>query len=185
MQKGSYGYGNSKIRGTAIKTAICFVMVFGALIAGLVIFGNRKNIFTVISICMVLPAANFLVNLIVRVKDRPVSREEFERFDKVSKGLVTGCDLVLTANQKNVGVQLCVFAENGIIAYSRMSKDDNLKIVQMNLNKLCADAGIHHRFQLFADMEQFLKRVSSVKPSSIEMAERLTAEKLTLLKYSL
>lgn len=184
MEKGHYGYGKRKLKSAILKTAICFALVFGAVIAGVLIFGNRRNIFTVIGICMVLPAANFCVNLIVRIKGAPAKEKEYQAFAARSQGLVTAEDLIVTANQKNIPIQLAVFAENGIIVYSAM-KNQNIKVIQQDLNSLCSQAGIHGRMQVFFEFDPFLKRVSNIRPASETVTERLEEDRRVLLLYSL
>ena len=185
MVRGEYGYGKRKLRTQFLLCAGCLVLVFGALIIGIVLTGTRKNIWTVGDVCSVLPAATFAVNIVARMKGLPLKKADYERFAAVSGGLVTACDMIFTANQKLVPVQAAVLHEMGIVGYTASKKLD-VKQAERDMNGLMKSVGIYSKIQLYTDYEAFLKRVKGITPpSDEEKREELEKKRLDLLVYSM
>lgn len=185
MEKGTYGYGIKKLKMQFLKMTACLALVIGALVIGIVLTGTRKNIWTVGAVCTVLPTATFAVNIIARLKGLPLKKAAYKRFEALSEGLVTSCDMIVTANQKLVPIQASVFHETGIAAYTAGKKLD-VKEAEKDLNGLSKSVGIYAKVQLFSDYEAFLKRVKSIHPPvNEEKREELIQKKRDFLVYSM
>lgn len=185
MEKGTYGYGIRKLKVQILKMLACCTLVIGALVIGIILTGTRKNIWTVGAICSVLPAATFAVNVIARMKGLPLKKNVYRQFEQVSSGLVTSCDMIVTANQKLVPIQASVFHEMGIAAYTAAKKID-VKQAEKDLNGLSKSVGIYAKVQLFSDYDAFLKRVKGIAPpESEEKRAELEHKKEEFLIYSM
>ncbi len=185
MEKGVYGYGKRKLVRQCILCAACLALVVGALIVGLVLTGTRMNIWTIGAIFTAIPAATFAVNIIARLKGLPLKQADYDRFREASEGLVTACDMIVTANQKLVPIQASVFYEMGIVGYCGSKKTD-IKKAERDINGLLKSVGIYSKIQLFTDYEAFLKRVRGIKPAaSEEKKEELLEKRGNFLLYSM
>ena len=119
------------------------------------------------------------------MKGLPLKKAAYERFAQVSGGLVTSCDMIVTANQKLVPIQAAVFHEMGIAAYTA-SKKIEIKQAEKDLNGLSKSVGIYAKVQLFGDYDAFLKRVKGITPpESKEKREELENKKSEFLVYSM
>lgn len=67
-KKGDYGYLASQQRYVLLKTILYFVSAFGIIVLGLGIYGTKANLFTVVGMLSLLPAAKSLVNLIITLR---------------------------------------------------------------------------------------------------------------------
>ncbi|MCI8465011.1 MAG: hypothetical protein HFI63_04020 [Lachnospiraceae bacterium] len=185
MEKGTYGYGKKKLLRQCLFCAICLTLAFGALFAGYLATGTRANIWTIGAVFPVIPAATFLVNIVARSKGLPLKAREYEQFAAISKEQVTACDMILTAGQKLVPIQVSVFHEMGIAAYTASKKLD-VKEAEREVNGLLKSVGIYSKIQIFTDYEAFLKRVKGIKsPVSEEERKVLEKKREDLLVYSM
>ena len=185
MEKGIYGYGKKKLLRQCLFCGICLALSFGAVLIGYLATGKRTTIWTIGAVFPMIPAAMFLVNIIARSKGLPLGRREYERFAAVSGGQVTACDMILTANDKLVPVQVSVLHGTGIAAYTTSKKLD-VKETERDVNGLLKSVGIYSRIQIFTDYEAFLKRVGGIRPpASEEERAELEKKRTDLLVYSM
>ena len=185
MEKGTYGYGKKKLLRQCLFCGICLALSFGAVLAGYLATGKRTNIWTIGAVFPVIPAATFLVNIVARCKGLPLKKQEYDRFAAASGGLVTACDMILTAGQKLVPIQASVLHETGIAAYTASDRLD-VRETERDVNGLLKSVGIYAKVQLFTDYEAFLKRVGGIRPPASEEAkEELLKKREDLLVYSM
>ena len=103
---------------------------------------------------------------------------------QISEGLVTACDMIVTANQKLVPIQAAVFHETGIAGYCASKKVD-LRNAERDINGLLKSGGFYMKLQLFNDYDLFLKRVKGIRPGGEEKEKELSEKRSNFLLYSL
>lgn len=185
MEKGSYGYGKKMLTKQCILCGVCFVLSFGVVAAAYLATGKRTSIWTIGAVFTVVPAAMFLTNIIARCKGLPLKKKDYDRFAAAARDQVTACDMILTANQKLVPIQVSVLHETGIIAYTASKKLD-IRETERDVNGLLKSVGIYSKVQLFTDYEAFLKRAGGIRPPAAgEAREALEKKREELLVYSM
>ncbi len=185
LQKGDYGYITHRKKIQLIKIIIGVALVIAVLVTGIVTTGSRKNLLTVGSILLVLPVANIAVNYIAMFCFKKLSKEEADEFMTASEGKVTSCDMIVTANQKLVPIQVSVIYKNGIVAYSN-SKDLKRKEAESDMNKLLKAIGCPYTIRIMNEWKPFIRQVQSIEaPISEEEKNGLEEIKYDLLKYSM
>lgn len=185
LLKGDYGYITYRKNVQLIKIIIGVALVVAVLVTGIVTTGSRNNLLTIGSILLVLPTANTAVNLIAMLSFKKLSKEEAEEFKAASEGKVTSCDMMVTANQKLVPIQVSVIYKNGIVAYSN-SKDLKRKEAEENMNKLLRNIGCTSTIKIMNEWKPFIRQVQSIEaPHSKEEISALKEVKYDLLKYSM
>ncbi len=185
MEKGIYGYGKKKLLRQCLFCGICLALSFGAVLIGYLATGKRTTIWTIGAVFPVIPAAMFLVNIIARCKGLPLGRAEYDRFASASEGQVTACDMILTAGDKLVPIQVSVLHGTGIAAYTASKKLD-VRETERDVNGLLKSVGIYSKIQLFTDYEAFLGRARGIQPpASEEQRAELEKKRAELLVYSM
>ena len=185
LLKGDYGYITHRKKVQLIKIIIGVALVIAVLVTGIVTTGSRRNLLTVGSVLLVLPVANIAVNYIAMFCFKKLSNEEAEEFKAASEGKVTSCDMIVTANQKLVPIQVSVVYKNGIVAYSN-SKDLKRNEAEENMNKLLKAIGCSSTIRIMNEWKPFIRQVQSIEaPASEEEIVALEEVKYDLLKYSM
>ena len=136
LERGEYGYLNERkqkaLSGTVLMAAI------GVAIFGLGLLLNKMevtNIFTVIAICMVMPAAKYFVSYVVLFPYRPTAPETKERLDSYAKeGDTLWYDVVFTSSEKVMHLDCIYVTGHQIIGYTSRAKD-KVQVMQEYLQK--------------------------------------------------
>lgn len=153
----------------------CMLFAFIAAAVGLFLIGflitkTRANIFTVLAILMVLPAAKRVIALVVMLPRRSVERERYDRmkstilpdeviltdyvFTSVDK--VMSLDFVIIGGQTVTGV-----CPGGHAVDSATGKKEREYMVDY-LSKMVQGAAPEYRIQLVETDEQFYERYAEI-----------------------
>jgi hypothetical protein len=136
LERGEYGYLKQRKHKALLGT---FLMVLiGIAIFGLGLLLNKMeatNVFTVIAICMVMPAAKFFVSYVVLFPYQPTALETKERLDSYAKeGDTILYDVVFTSSEKVMHLECIYVTGHQIIGYTSRKKD-NVQVMQEYLKK--------------------------------------------------
>ena len=135
-ERGEFGYLKEKKQKSLTGT---FFMVF----IGIVIFTTGlllnkmevRNLFTVIAVCMVIPAAKYFVSYVVLFPYKPTDGETKERLDSYAKeGDTVLYDVVFTSSEKVMHLDCIYVTGHQIIGYTGRIKDD-VPVMQEYLKK--------------------------------------------------
>ena len=184
MEKGDYGYAKSMLIKQGLKFGLCLLLVVGFYIAGWIIFGTRVNILSIGTVCSVIPGVIFAVNIIMRLGGLPVKKEVYARFEEASKGHVTVCDMIVTAEEVNYPLQLGIITSHGIICYTSSKKMD-IKKAERALSGLSKSVGIHNKVTVCSDFEYFLRRVKNAKRPDETERQAIMDKRKEFLMYSM
>ncbi len=112
MQKGTLGYINARKKFAFLCTLVSFGVAAGIFVLGLVLNNFEKgNVFTIIAAVLVIPAAKFLVSLIMFMPYKTVPKDLYEKVSEVVKDEdVFWTDVVMTSYEHVLNMAFLVVA---------------------------------------------------------------------------
>jgi len=172
FERGEYGYLKEKKQQALSGT---FLMVFiGIAIFVLGLLLNKmevRNLFTVIAVCMVIPAAKYFVSYVVLFPYKPTGKETKERLDSYAKeGDTVLYDVVFTSSEKVMHLDCIYVTGHQIIGYTGRTKD-NVQIMQDYLKKELKLRGISYAVYLATEEKQIADRMKLRGEESAESGE--------------
>lgn len=165
VEKGQRGY-------IAWQKFFQFSMTLGLAIIslGLFIFGyisndfSNANIFTILSMLMVLPAAKYLVSLIVLFPYKSSQIQQYEDINKLIKGGVTRyADVVMTSKEKVMNFDFILIGDKRVIGLMGKKKQD-LTYMEEYLKKGIQNYGVGYQVEIYQDFTKFKENVAELVP---------------------
>lgn len=161
-QKGDYGYYSyEKKRRTAIVAflfGVCLLVFF----TGLIMTGTRKNLFTLVAILGVLPAAKWTTSLIMILLQKPVDRTVYEVTEKIAGDLTHGYELCVTAYEGRLSLDAVVVCGNSIAAYSSAEKG-RFEFMETHIRKILHGNGLGNpALKIFRRFDQYQERITQL-----------------------
>jgi hypothetical protein len=127
----------------------------------------RANIFTVLSVLLVLPAAKRMVSLIVLMPKKGVSPERYERMEAAAGEGILYTDYVFTSTEKIMHLDFLLIKNGNVLGVVAPSKQD-----RTYLDKYLSDCvhkaapGYHVRlFENDDEMIRHLERLTQAEPN--------------------
>lgn len=135
-ERGEYGYLKQKKQGALSGTLFMVLLGIVIFIIGLLLNKmETANIFTVIAVCMVMPAAKYFVSYVVLLPYRPMNAATKERLDSYAKeGDTILYDVVFTSSEKVMHLDCIYVTGHQIIGYTSRPKD-KVDVIQDYLKK--------------------------------------------------
>lgn len=160
LERGQYGY--LKERKQKALTGTLLMVLIGLAIFGLGLLLNKMeatNVFTVIAICMVMPAAKYFVSYVVMFPYKPISLEAKERLDSYAKeGDTVLYDVVFTSSEKVMHLDCIYVTGHQIIGYTSREKD-NVPVMLEYLKKELKLRAISYTVYITAEEKQLKDRM--------------------------
>ena len=183
LERGEYGYLKQRKNKALVGT---FLMVLiGVAIFGLGLLLNKMeatNIFTVVAICMVMPAAKYFVSYVVMFPYQPITPETMERLASYAKaGDTVLYDVVFTSSEKVMHLDCIYVTGHQIIGYTSRAKD-NIQIMQEYLKKECKLCCISYGVYLVAQEKQIADRMKLRGEETAETNTQAKEEVLSMLR---
>ena len=183
LERGEYGYLKQRKNKALVGT---FLMVLiGVAIFGLGLLLNKMeatNIFTVVAICMVMPAAKYFVSYVVMFPYQPITPETRERLASYAKdGDTVLYDVVFTSSEKVMHLDCIYVTGHQIIGYTSRAKD-NIQIMQEYLKKECKLRCISYGVYLVAQEKQIADRMKLRGEETAETNTQAKEEVLSMLR---
>lgn len=136
LERGEYGYLKQR-KQKALFGTFCMVLI-GVAIFVLGLLLNKMevtNLFTVIAVCMVMPAAKYFVSYVVLFPYAPMSEETAKRLASYAKdGDTLLYDVVFTSAEKVMHLDCIYVTGSQIIGYTS-GKKDKVQIIKDYLKK--------------------------------------------------
>lgn len=135
-ERGEYGYLKQKKQGALSGTLFMVLLGIAIFIIGLLLNKmETANVFTVIAVCMVMPAAKYFVSYVVLLPYRPMNAATKERLDSYAKeGDTILYDVVFTSSEKVMHLDCIYVTGHQIIGYTSRAKD-KVDVIQDYLKK--------------------------------------------------
>lgn len=165
LEKGQFGYLSAKKKRNLIIMIIVFTLVIVFFIVGLVIFKDKNNILTVVSIVLVLPAAKFAVAYFILLPHASAPTHLKEAVEKVSGNLIVLYDLVLSNKVSPIGTQVVAITDTLIIALTNETKADK-KLFENSVKEFMQADGCSVTVKLYTDEKTFLAKLSMLAKSN-------------------
>jgi len=160
LERGEYGY--LKQRKQNALTGTFLMVLTGVAIFMLGLLLNKmevRNLFTVIAVCMVIPAAKYFVSYVVLFPYRPVELSVKERLASYAKdGDAVLYDVVFTSSEKVMHLDCIYITGHQIIGYTSRVKD-NVQIMQEYLKKELKLRGISCAVYIATEEKQIKDRM--------------------------
>lgn len=131
LERGEYGY--LKRRKQKALSGTCLMVLIGVAIFVVGLLLNKMeatNLFTVIAVCMVMPAAKYFVSYVVLFPYKPMDAATKERLNSYAKENDTVLyDVVFTSTEKVMHLDCIYVTGHQIIGYTSRTKD-KVQIIQ-------------------------------------------------------
>ncbi|MCI8364316.1 MAG: hypothetical protein HFG34_05140 [Eubacterium sp.] len=137
---------------------LLFVAVgVGLFLTGLLITGTRANIFTVLGILMVLPAAKRIIALVVMVPRKSVDKERYDQMQEtVAEEGILYTDYVFTSPDKIMSFDFLIIQNQNVMGILSEKKQEEAYILEY-LQKGVDSQASGYRVKLFSTDEEFYK----------------------------
>lgn len=163
VAKGTPGYLRYEQKKRTVITIIMFGISLLIFFTGLIQTGTRKNLFTLVAILGVLPAAKAAVNMIMVLLQKPAEQEIVEQTREKAKDLVTSYEMVVTAYEGSMPLDAMVVCGNQVVCYSSRGKKDKFEFMEKHMSEILKENGYHSvKVKIFQDKKHYLDRVEQL-----------------------
>jgi len=174
VEKCQCGYISKKKKLDFIWLLVCVVVAVGIFLTGYLWMKTRANVFTVLAVLMVLPAAKRVVALVVMVPKKSVSKERYEKIKEAAGECTLFADYVFTSAEKIMHLDFVVIKNGnvlGVIAPSRQDVEYMKKYLTDSVQK--NDSSYHVR--VVDSDEKLVKELGRLtqKEVSLEKEEKV------------
>lgn len=183
LNKGSYGYLKRYRRRQLLLMFLIACFIIADVVISLLVFKTRKTWFIVLGTVMSIPFARNMVNYIMIIKAKALSKEEYEKAEELSEKyhFVMAYDISVTGSEGLIFYPCLTVFNNNIIAYVPAESDKNSRAA--SYLKKCHTDDLKPRVCIVDSFEKFEKEISKIKvPKESQKKEdlRIAAKILTL-----
>lgn len=176
-EKGQYGYIQYKKIYQLLLTFGCLVLVMGILFGGLIYYKTISNVFTVMAVVLVIPAAKFGVGYIVLIPYKSPDESLYNQL--LSDKYTLMSDLVITSEQKIMGVSLAAIKAKRVYCYITDKKTDladTERYLKEILNKEFQGVAVKN----YSDYDKFKKAVFGLETLESDPKDKRIGELLCI-----
>lgn len=160
LERGEYGYLRQKKQkslGGMLLMVLTGIVIF---VVGLLLNKmEATNLFTVVAVCMVMPAAKYFVSYVVLFPYQPMTEETKKRLAAYAEKKDTILyDVVFTSSEKVMHLDCIYVTNHQIIGYTSRAKD-NLQIMQEYLKKELKSRCLSYTVYLASEEKQIRDRM--------------------------
>ena len=171
--KGSYGYIRQQKILTILSTLLLFALALGFFFVGYYTTGTKKNLFTVVAILGILPAAKSMVRAIMFLRYASLKKDTYDLYAERCAVLPVLYENILTTSQRSYFVPLLVYANRSLAVLCEDAGDP--EALQLHLHDSLKTAGSDVTVKVFTDSRLFFKRVDEMSHHGQDQ-ELLTAD---------
>lgn len=183
LERGEYGYFKDRKQRALFGTILMVLIGVAIFIVGLLLNKwEASNLFTVIAICMVLPAAKYFVSYVVLFPYKPMSEETKNRLEAYAREEDTVMyDVVFTSSEKVMHLDCIYVTGHQIIGYTSRKKD-NIQIIQEYFKKELKNRCISFAVYITTEEKQLKDRMKLRGEEITEKNGEARAEVLSMLR---
>ncbi len=183
LERGEYGYLKDRKKKALSGTILMVLIGIAIFVTGLLLNKmEARNIFSVIAICMVMPAAKYFVSYVVLFPYKPMDTETKERLSSYAKENDTILyDVVFTSSEKVMHLDCIYVTGHQVIGYTSRKKD-NLQIMTEYLKKEIKNRCIPYTVYIVAEEKQIKDRMKLRGEESAETSTEAKEEVLSMLR---
>lgn len=182
-ERGQYGYLKEKKQNSLFGTLLMVVIGIAIFVTGLLLNKmEATNVFTVIAICMVMPAAKYFVSYVILFPYKPMDLETKKRLDSYAKeGDTVLYDVVFTSSEKVMHLDCIYVTGHQVIGYTSRAKD-KVQIMQDYLKKELKLRGISYAVFIATEEKQIKDRMKLRGEEAAEANSAAKEEVLSMLR---
>lgn len=179
--KGCPGYIDAQKKSRIMKTLLYVLIGIAIFVLGLCLNKFEKsNIFTVIAVLMVLPAAKALISVIVLLPYRSVEEGTVLKVQELLSGEdIMYTDMVFTSRDKVMFLSFLVIAKDEILCLAGREKED-IPYIEKYLKDELKKRMLLKKFYITKEPKKFMERVAHLEPAD-KVPDELTAYLLSLM----
>lgn len=172
VYKGCEGYLTHRKKKMGVITGICFLIVFSIFIAGIIIYGSRNNIMTVMAVVCVLPSSKFAVDLMMILPYKSASRDLVDNINATDDKFLHKFDCVFTTKNQSFYAPAVIISDGLVflLSYKKYAKADEFKEA---LEKFVMAGGYKIKVEILDDEKQFIKKLERMSQSkNVEYSDK-------------
>ncbi|MCR5295447.1 MAG: hypothetical protein K6E30_09815 [Lachnospiraceae bacterium] len=172
--KGEYGYFRFERKRRMILTFIFLGIPLIIFIAGLLLTGTEKSVFTVAAVVLVIPFAMSFTGLVTVFTQKSISDEAHEAISAHAGGLLMAYELYVTHEKASTFVDAFAICGNSVAGLVTGKKGDPA-FTQEYVQKTLRAAGFSGiSVKLFREQEKFLERLDSMNAHADSLRQGLS-----------
>ena len=160
-KKGSAGYISFQHIYTILRTLLLFASAFGIFALGYFTLHTRKNLWTILAILCVLPAAKSAVNMIMFLRFHSLKITQRELIEKTAGEVPLLWDNILTTPERAYYLPVIAYSNHSLITYLGNRAKEPEKIKE-HLNECLKLENLTITVKLFESEAAFLKRLDEI-----------------------
>lgn len=182
MNKGDIGYLKDLKKRDLIKCSLQWGLVILLLIIGIIIFGTKLNILTIVAVLGCLPASKAMVAVVVKWPLKPVAEDIVLQVEEHATHMTKSYDVILTSKEKIMPLDCMVFSNNTIYGFTTNEKVGPEETGNYIKNFLYQNDCGKVNVKIFREFVPFISRVEGLNNiAAVEQAD--TKEIEENLKY--
>ena len=183
LERGEYGYFKQRKQRALFGTILMVLIGVAIFIVGLLLNKmEATNLFTVIAVCMVMPAAKYFVSYVVLFPYKPISEETKERLASYAReNDAVLYDVVFTSSEKVMHLDCIYVTGHQIIGYTSRKKD-NIAVIQEYFKKELKIRHLSYAVYLATEEKQIKDRMKLRSEETAEANAEVKEEVISMLK---
>lgn len=162
LQKGEYGFIQSRRKIEILKTVLMFALSLAVFLIGYSVTKTRANLFTVVAVLGMLPASKCAVSMIMFLKSSTGTREAYEEIAAHMDGMPAVYDLVITTAERAYPVLAIACGGQALYGFVE-KKGKDLKKLEQHLSQMLKQnqhSSVH--VKLFEDISLYTASLDSL-----------------------
>ena len=160
--KGSFGYIESAKKAAFARTAVAFVLCAGAFLAGRMLTGTNRNVFSIVAAVLCLPFGVFAVNYVMFLRAKACSKAAYEKTGAAKGQLYVLYDLTLTGRDHDFNIASAVAIDNQIVCFTEDDKTDET-LFRNHIREQMALSGYRElKILLYKDADAYCEKLKEL-----------------------
>ena len=156
IEKGNLGYIKDRKKVSVFWLILCILVGVAIFVAGYYLNNKtRANVFTVVAILMVLPAAKRVIALIVLLRKKGTSKERFDAICQAAPEALVKADYVFTSTDKIMHLDILVIRNGFVLGVIAPSRQD-VRYLKKYIAE-CANKAGGYKAKLFKNDEELIR----------------------------
>lgn len=178
MEKGAFGYIKKRKQADLLWLLLFVLLGVGIFLVGYFLTHVRANIFTVLSVLMVLPAAKHIVALIVLLPRKGVSKERYEKIRELKENGTLFADYIFTSTEKIMHLDFLLVKNGNVLGVTAASRQD-VEYMKKYLADCVKKTASGYHVRIFATDEELISHLQHLtKTEAGEEQEKALLEYL-------
>lgn len=161
VKKGEPGYFTYRKKQTGLAMFCGYLMVIFSFFFGLYAYADRRNLFTVIAIILMLPTAKMTVQFLMYPRKGKATKEQYDSLKEKFPNINILCDLLITPEKKYIELTYTAITKENIIIYCQDKKLDlgfHSDFIKKFMN--ASDCKVNVSF--YQDYNKFVNRLNNI-----------------------